>query len=329
MIALPSLPLAIFRLHFQTDQDFAVRFPGSAWRGALGHHLRQLACLTGARDCSGCGEIQRCSYSYIFDTPVPPDALKMRRYTQAPHPFILREERPGHDFLHLYLTLIGRANAQLPLMVLALNRAALNRLGINGRQMKLLAVDQQDENTIWHRIDQPGGALTALPPKTPLIPLLNDGPVVIEFLSPLRVKRAGHHVRPQDFQFADLFSSLLRRISMLTTFHTENAFETDFRALMEAAWKVPVDTSLHWVDLPRHSFRQQADMNLGGVMGSLKLGSAELVPFWPILWLGQYTHAGGAATMGLGHYTVRQAASLREGVHDVQMDDTGGIASPL
>lgn len=316
MTVLPNLPLATFRLHFQTDQDFPVRFPGSAWRGALGRHLRQLACLTGARECSGCGQIGHCSYSYIFETPIPPDAVKMRRYTQAPHPFILREERAEQGVIHLYLTLIGRANAQLPLIVLALSRGALSKPGINGRQMKLLAVDQQDENTTWHQIDQPGGVLTALPPSTPPVPPLNDGPVTIEFLSQLRVKREGRHVRPEDFQFADLFGSVLRRISMLTAFHTENAFETDFRSLMEVAQNVSTQAYLHWVDLPRHSSRQHANMILGGVMGSLKLDSAELEPFWPILWLGQYTHAGAAATMGLGHYVIRQVASLRDVTHD-------------
>lgn len=326
MITPPQLPLATYRLQFQVDSKYHSRFPGSAWRGALGHQLRQLTCLTGASECTGCREILRCSYSYIFDTPIPSDASKMRRYTQAPHPFVLREEQTAASYTLLYLTLIGWANAQLPVIVLALTRAAFSKPGINGRQMKLLSIDQQNDKNKWHRIDHPGGTLVPLPPKIPATSELKNGPVIIKLLSPLRVKRNGSHVSPGDFQFADLFGSVLRRVSMLIAFHTEYSFETDFRALMAEARRVSMETALEWIELPRHSSRQRADMILGGVIGSLKLESAVLEPFWPILWLGQYTHAGTAATMGLGHYRLEQTASLRDATSDMEIDDTDRIS---
>lgn len=45
-------------------------------------------------------------------------------------------------------------------------------------------------------------------------------------------------------------------------------------------------------------------MQMGGLMGSFRLDGVELDDFWPYLWLGQWTHAGKAATMGLGRYTI-------------------------
>jgi len=41
---------------------------------------------------------------------------------------------------------------------------------------------------------------------------------------------------------------------------------------------------------------------MGGLIGEIELDGADLEPFWPYLWLGQWTHAGKGAVMGLGRY---------------------------
>jgi CRISPR/Cas system endoribonuclease Cas6 (RAMP superfamily) len=126
----------------------------------------------------------------------------------------------------------------------------------------------------------------------------------IEILTPLRVKRDGRHVGPQDFRFADFFGPLLRRISMLTAFHTDTPLETDFRGLMEAARQTTAVCQLTWQDLTRYSSRQKTTMKLGGVLGRIDLVNDDLAPFWPYLWLGRFVHAGSGATMGLGRYEI-------------------------
>lgn len=78
---------------------------------------------------------------------------------------------------------------------------------------------------------------------------------------------------------------------------------------------------MKWMDQTRYSARQDATMQLGGVVGSLALRD-DLAPFWPYLWLGQWTHAGTAATMGLGWY---QLASLPEQRDSVDSPDTAGL----
>ncbi|MEZ5581405.1 MAG: CRISPR system precrRNA processing endoribonuclease RAMP protein Cas6 [Candidatus Competibacteraceae bacterium] len=40
----------------------------------------------------------------------------------------------------------------------------------------------------------------------------------------------------------------------------------------------------------------------GGIIGELTLTGDKLAPFWPYLWLGQWTHVGKGAVMGLGQY---------------------------
>ena len=100
-------------------------------------------------------------------------------------------------------------------------------------------------------------------------------------------------------------SGLLRRISLLTYFFSEAPLETDFAGLLRCAESVPVhNRALHWREWTRRSSRQNAKLRMGGLVGSFDLAGAEIEPFWPMLWLGQWTHAGKGCSMGLGRYVL-------------------------
>jgi CRISPR/Cas system endoribonuclease Cas6 (RAMP superfamily) len=43
---------------------------------------------------------------------------------------------------------------------------------------------------------------------------------------------------------------------------------------------------------------------MGGLLGRFSLAGEGLEPFWPYLWLGQWTHAGKGTSMGLGQYRI-------------------------
>ncbi len=63
-------------------------------------------------------------------------------------------------------------------------------------------------------------------------------------------------------------------------------------------------TRLRWRDWSRYSSRQWTAVPMGGLVGEIELNGLGLEPFWPWLWLGQWTHAGKGAVMGLGGYRV-------------------------
>jgi hypothetical protein len=314
MHPIPVLPIGRYRARFAGDTPPRFSdFPGNAWRGALGHALKRSVCVTRQPECKDCLLYRSCLYPYFWDTPPHVGAEKMRKYENAPHPFVLETDEA--DPLRLDFTLIGQANRHLPVFIHALTQAAAGPRGVSGNVLELLAVEQAltSEGDDWRRIFAPGEALAALPAHPPVIPPV-PAECRLDILTPLRVKREGRHVGPRDFTFADLFSNVLRRISMLTYFHTETPLETDFRGLKEAARQIATRTELEWLEHSRYSKRQQAAMQLGGVVGRLTLEDADLAPFWPYLWLGQYTHAGSGATMGLGRYRIvgPAAASLRK-----------------
>ncbi|MCU0841233.1 MAG: CRISPR system precrRNA processing endoribonuclease RAMP protein Cas6 [Thiobacillaceae bacterium] len=286
-------------------------FPGSAWRGALGHALKRVVCMTRLPQCRECALYHSCAYPYFYDTPPPTGATKMRRYETAPHPFILEpDEDEGEDYT-LGFTLVGLANRHLALFIHALAKAAEGPKGVTGNRLRLVAVEQEAApgSDDWRLIHRPGESLEALPAAWQEAP---DAPPAcrIRLLTPLRVKRDGRHVGPDEFRFADLFGHLLRRVSMLTAFHTDTPLETDFRALMELARGIEAPCELTWQDKTRYSKRQKAAMQLGGVVGHIDLAGTDLGPLWPYLWLGQWLHAGSGATMGLGRYRI-EPASLR------------------
>ncbi len=242
----------------------------------------------------------------------------MRKYPAAPHPFALDLEEDGGAVsagapYTLGLTLIGRGNAYLPQIVYALGQAGEQGLGSRRGRLALEAVAQESAPSgDWRTIHRPGSGLEALPPFVPETPPAPES-LRITLQTPLRLKGNDNPVSAEDFTFGVFFSNLLRRVSLLSYFHTDTPLEADFAELTASAREVSlVGASLFWHDWTRYSSRQGREMRMGGLLGEIALAGAGLEPFWPYLWLGQYVHAGAATSMGLGRYAIEMPASLRE-----------------
>lgn len=312
------LPLARYRARFVAADSVSLSpFPGPVWRGAFGNALKQVVCVTRLRECPPCLLYRSCPYSYVFETPPPLNAEKMRKYPAAPHPFALEVEAaeqliPPGEKCELGFTLFGRGNQYLPYVVYALERVAERGLGPGKGKLQLVSVLQEQRTGCgqWDAIYAPEAALDPFPPASPVVPEL---PATLRFRlqTPLRLKGDGTPLGVQAFAFGPFFSNLLRRVSMLTYFHTDTPLDTDFAALTRSARGVVIrEARLAWSEQHRHSSRQGREIPLGGLVGEFTVEGRDAKTFWPILWLGQYTHAGAAAVMGLGAYRI-EPASLR------------------
>jgi hypothetical protein len=312
----PILPLTLLECRFELDEPPRLpAFPGSAWRGVFGHALKRAVCVVRHTDCGACLLYRSCVYPYIFETPPPPDAGKMRRYSAVPHPFALRVEprQSGLEY-HLGVTLFGRAERHLPYVVHALSEAGRLGLGRDHQPFRLIDVQQARETggDEWLGIYAPGQPLQGYPATSPTIVPCPDR-VQIRLLSPLRLRTRDRLATPATFRFSDLFGHLLRRISLLTYFHTDTPLEIDFAALTRAAAEVPIlEPRLRWYDWTRYSSRQETTMDMGGLVGSFDLPGEFLAPFWPYLWLGQFAQVGKGTTMGLGRYEILQKSAADE-----------------
>ncbi len=131
------LPLARYRFHLRTESP--LRLPvwaGSTLRGAFGHALRRLACMTRAPECPGCPLHSTCPYPGIF-APPPVDHT-LQKFGQPPRPYIIEPAFWGEshfavgDSLYFDLVLVGRALRELPLVALAWQRALAHGIGPGG-----------------------------------------------------------------------------------------------------------------------------------------------------------------------------------------------------
>lgn len=314
-----QLSFARYRFRLRATTEIGFRdYSGSAWRGLFGHTLKRATCVTHEKHCANCLLYRSCVYSGIFETPPPANTEHMRLYNTVPHPFVMMPDPALRDLergatTDLMITLIGKANQQLPYIVHAISQAGESGIGPANGKYELIAVQQESSpgSKDWQDILN-RQSLEPLPLVHSHIPEIPDI-VTVELKSPLRLKHNGRLMNSDNFEFAGIAGNLLRRISSLSYFHDDTPFEADFKALVEYAKTVkPLSVNLKWYDWTRYSSRQQQAMQMGGLLGTASFRGNDLMPFWPLLWIGQWLHLGKATSMGLGSFNLQPATKRSE-----------------
>lgn len=302
----PSIPISCYRFCFETDHPVQLPdYPGSAWRGAFGHALKKAVCIVRDTPCHQCLLKHACAYSYIFETPRPGNAEKMRKYNSVPHPFVFRfsTEASSSDF-SLDINLFGHGQRYFPYLVHAMQMAGQSGIGGHRQIFFLRKIDAIDYQNQRETIYQDSELKQLHSAQIPLLPAMPEE-IAFTFHSPVRIKQDNKNLSSNHFNFSALFGALLRRISMISYFHTDTPLETDFKGLVTTAQTVQFDShELRWYDWTRYSSRQQTEMQMGGLLGSASLKMNGLEALWPYLWLGQWTHVGKGTSMGMGAYTI-------------------------
>ena len=304
-----TIPLTIYRFYFGTDdKPHLPAYPGSAWRGAFGHALKKTVCVVRNTPCNQCILKDACAYSYVFETPPPANSEKMRKYTAAPHPFVFQFPQISLEAKSDYsldLILFGHGQRYLPYIIHSLKKAGEDGIGGQQQVFRLQTIESMTQPRQCEIIYQNGELKPQPPTALQTLPTM-PGQIEIRFHSPLRIKQDSKNITARDFNFGAFFGILLRRLSMISYFHTDTPLEIDFAALTAKARSVQFTSQqLKWYDWTRYSSRQQTEMNMGGLIGSVHLDMQDLEDFWPYLWLGQWTHLGKGTSMGMGAYSIR------------------------
>lgn len=324
------LPLARYRFHLVATTPLNLpEWPGSALRGAFGHALRKLACMTRQKECPGCPLHGTCPYPAIFAPP--PVAHRLQNFTQPPAPYVIEPAGWGARHLaageshHFDMVLVGRALRELPLVALAWRHALQNGIGPGDGRAEISAIGWIDLDGIEHIIHTPeSGLFREHPTPAPQPPAAGDQ-VTLDLLSPLRLQENGRALPPNRLTAEVLLMASVRRASLMAEFYGAGAPAWDFSALKRAAAAVDSEKQIKWQEWTRRSSRQQKLMQLGGVVGRWTL-RGNLSPFLPALHLGQWLHIGKESVFGLGRYVlqhnpphspenlerVRQALDLQE-----------------
>lgn len=311
MPAPDAFPLARYRLEWRVTAP--VRLPdyaGSMLRGAFGHALRSLACMTRAKACDGCELMSGCPYSALFAPPAPAEHT-LQKFSQVPVPYVIEPPEWGaralaeDETFSFNLVLVGRALRELPLVILAWRRALGRGIGAGDGKGELVRVVHCGEGADEEIHRPETGVLLAHEQKVSLTDTATTEMrrVALRFHTPLRLQQNGRALPPEKLDARTLLMALARRASLLAEFHCGTPLIEDFSALATACTGIRQEKNLVWRDWTRYSSRQQQKMALGGVIGDWRL-EGELAPFHPLLRLGQWLHVGKETAFGLGRYTL-------------------------
>jgi len=294
-------------------------YKGSVLRGGFGSAFRRVACAQRARDCLGCLVRPVCPYAYVFETSPPPDSTVLRNLQDVPRPFVIEppeddrtEYAPG-DELDFGLVLIGRGVEYLPFFIAAFKELGRTGIGPLRAGFELVRVEQVKGSRRWQLYDGEHSphalsleavrqACVGRPEVQARATTLSQRSLRVEFITHTRLKADNEMRSRPDFEV--LVRAALRRASSLAYFHHGVALDLDYHAVIERARQVRIARDeTRWVHWRRYSNRQNASMDLGGIIGAVEY-SGNLHPFGELLVLSEMVHIGKNATFGLGRIRV-------------------------
>jgi len=302
------LAFARFQFNFQVETPLHLNFySGSMLRGAFGHALRHLSCMTKMPDCKSCMLYRSCPYPLVFEHP--PQESNFQKFNNIPNPYIIEPPPLGNkiyqvgEVLSFNMVLMGQAMAQLPLIIFAWQRALQQGLGKERSRATLLNVivepDQPHAQEIYNALE--GSAVQAYQARVPPLLAQTDA-LTLQFVTPLRIQKQGT-ILSREMTARDFLSALVRRYFLLLEFHGQNYHAPDFPQLLALAQAIDFQKDFSWCDWQRYSNRQQQAMSLGGVLGRVVL-HGDLSAFLQMLQAGQWLHIGKETTFGMGRYQI-------------------------
>ncbi|MBF0145669.1 MAG: CRISPR system precrRNA processing endoribonuclease RAMP protein Cas6 [Magnetococcales bacterium] len=311
-LSLFSCPLGRYRFEWRVRTPLRLpEYSGSALRGSFGGALRQLGCMAREPVCTGCMMIHSCPYATIFETPPPKEATDQTMAAVVPHPYVIEPPPWGRQFfapgetLVFHLILAGRALEQLPLVVLAWQRALAKGVGPGMGTADLQCITWEGASGATTVFTAEEGILHPHAAREPVPPWPGGDRLTLELLTPTRIQKEGKPLGPGRLHPRDFLVTLMRRVSQMARIHCDHPWPMDPVTLARSAQGITSHGNLSWRDWTRRSSRQGRNMALGGVVGHWTL-VGDLRPFWELLYLGEWLHVGKNATFGLGGYRLRR-----------------------
>ena len=295
------MPLIRVRIEIEVEEPQALpRYLFSPLRGMIGAALKRISCVARSfESCSPCPLNQHCAYGYIFETPRPQEADRLRLYPYLPHPFAIAPPFPPPESksLSVGLVLVGRAIQYFPHLILAFEAIGKRGLGRKRVPFRILHIHDEFTGEELYRNGNlsPPALKKDFPPET-------AREVIFTTRTPLTLRYKGQIVTPQNFSFHVLIRNLLRRLSALSYFHASRELTVDFKAFIARAEEVRIlSQNLETISFNRYSARRKQSMPLKGLWGRVVF-SGVLDEFIPFLRLGEQVQVGKNTAFGFGAY---------------------------
>lgn len=298
------------------NEAYLPSFKGSTFRGVFGHALKKVVCALKRQECHECLLKERCVYALVFETQAVLQPKADSRFTAPPHPFVIEPPRtaatmykPGSAF-DFNLLLFGAVNHSLPYFVYAIDQ--MGKIGIGkkinaGRGRFALKSVQSEDRIIYSDTDQKlntTGGLATLSLNWQAENIEGTFRVKVILDTPLRIKFENR--LKADLPFHVLVRAMLRRVSALMHYYGNGEPDLDYRGLVERARGVSIVASdLGWFDWQRYSQRQEREMLMGGMTGSITY-EGQIAEYMPLIDFCCRVHLGKQTAFGLGKISVEQ-----------------------
>lgn len=282
-------------------------YPGSTIRGSLGMALLKISCVLRHQQCPDCPLGSRCVYRYIFETSLDKDIGENKRYSSAPHPFVLDVDYFNHgdekiieagENFSFKITLIGEGTYYAPHLINAFS--VMGEMGIGKGRGKF----DVEKVTSGREIIYDGEAFhwpqSYLTWEKAVSVAKNEcvGSLSLSFLTPLRLVFRKEFVKTPEFH--TLIGNLIQRVENLSRFHCNSGVSILGKDLIEKARSIRlVENKTSWLDWERYSHRKQRRMKLGGIVGSA-VYEGDFSDFMALIILGEWVHVGKGTSFGLG-----------------------------
>ncbi len=278
-------------------------FLGPALRGMLGRNLRQLVCVqTAETACNSCPQQASCAYGSFFEGPTLGSFSYPPQFVLQPPEPSARTYDKGETFSCMQL-IFGSSFQFLREIFLAWQQSTLESAP---HAIQLSSIDLCDyQGHSLHRWqpnqDIPTPLLQSIP-ETSAVPKS----ILLNLHTPLYMRERGMDIRPQNLRPEHLVTGAFRRSKLLVPQWHEHAHTQTFPSQLLQAWarSLKLEHELEWYQQKRWSHRQQKEIPVKGLLGSLTL-SGNLEPFWPALAITPLVGLGKFCNFGLGHVTFK------------------------
>ena len=287
-----------------TENIYLPNFSGSTLRGAFGHALRKVSCMSKMDNHQNCILKNKCPYFLSFETTRKDTPSGLRTY---PHPFILeppintRKINAGNQFDFKFV-LIGKAVNVLPYFILAFNQMGSVGLGKGRGKFELLDVSTYPQSRIIY--NSKDNDLTDGGDELSIKKMDIGNCITLNFLTPTRLKEKGKYIMVPSFEA--IVRASLRRMSLLANAYCDTELDLPYGELIEEARSIRiVRDGTNPCIINRYSSRQERKVPLHGITGSVDY-EGDFTPFAELLDAIRWLHLGGATAFGFGNVKVER-----------------------
>ncbi|WP_169940364.1 CRISPR system precrRNA processing endoribonuclease RAMP protein Cas6 [Campylobacter sp. RM15925] len=253
-------------------------FIGSQIRGAFGYALKSVSCINPSYKCDECFAKDSCLYYDFFEQK------------NSYHKYRL-DFKLGVDFYDFGIFLLGDISEKLPYIASAVY-IMLKKNGLGKDRVKYDNFDIFVNGKACFKDDK-----ISLPKEYTNDFISNEyfSDLKINFITPLRIKKDNKFLKNDKICLKDILNSIYQRKMKILGKGFE-AFPYDIKGEV-------LKSSIKYIELTRHSNRQNTNMNMGGLIGHVEINGINK-DCLDLLKLGEIIGVGKQTVFGLGKIEV-------------------------